>query len=309
MEIFFGPFGGVEEYLAMEEVDAAVEDDGGVTLAVVERSRACADVGWFAAEDFFGVVERSAALPELDDEGVAGLGHGAGTPVAGDEEGVFVDPGDVLFGVREDEAVLDELAGAEVELAEGVGVFAAGGEGDEAEAVSGVEAVEAFLDPLLVVLFGEGVVVDDGVPVGVFGEVAFEGGAAEDAADVLGVLPGVVDFADAELGAGQAGGGFEDLEGCVGEGGVDGSDVEGFGGAGVFGVDPGHGALAVDVFEPLVFVGGVDVLRSGWGESGGGKQNDESSGAAASKMHSLSSSFLTLSLDVLPVTECWRLPV
>ena len=29
----------------------------------------------------------------------------------------------------------DELAGLEVELAEGVGVFAAGGEGDEAEAV------------------------------------------------------------------------------------------------------------------------------------------------------------------------------
>ena len=99
----------------------------------------------------------------------------------------------------EDEAVLDELAGFQVELAERVGVFAAGGEGDEAEAIAGVEAVEALLDPLLVVLCGEGVVVDDGVPVGLRLEVAVERGAAENAANVLGVLPGVVDFADAEL--------------------------------------------------------------------------------------------------------------
>ena len=174
-----------------------------------------------AAVDFFGLVERRAALPELDDEGVAGLGHGAGAPVAGDEQGVFVDPGDVLLGVGEDEAVLDELAGLQIELAEGVGVFAAGGEGDEAEPVAGVEAVEALLDPLLVVLLGEGVVVDDGVPVGLVGEVAVERGAAEDAANVLGVLPGVVDVADAELGGGKTSGGLEDLEGGFGQRGVD----------------------------------------------------------------------------------------
>ena len=58
-----------------------------------------------------------------------------------------------------------KVAGLEVELAQGVGVFAAGGEADEAEAVAGVEAGEAVLDPALVVGLGEGVVVDDGVPV------------------------------------------------------------------------------------------------------------------------------------------------
>ena len=83
----------------------------------------------------------------FDDEGVAGFCHGAGAPVAGYEEGVFVDPGDVLFGAREGEAVGDEVSGFEVELAQGVGVFAAGGEGDEAEAVAGIEAAEAMLDP------------------------------------------------------------------------------------------------------------------------------------------------------------------
>src|SRR6202012_1127877 len=63
---FFRAFGGVERDFAMEEVDASVEDDGGVALAVVESAWACADVGGLAAEDFFGVVERGATLPELD---------------------------------------------------------------------------------------------------------------------------------------------------------------------------------------------------------------------------------------------------
>src|SRR5580704_13132201 len=96
-----------------------------MSLAVVEGPGAGADIGWCAAIDLFGLVERRAPLPEFDDEGVAGLGHGAGTPVAGDEERVFVDPGDVLLGVGKDEAILDELAGFEIKLAEGVGVFAA----------------------------------------------------------------------------------------------------------------------------------------------------------------------------------------
>ena len=226
-----------------------------MALAVVEGACAGADVGGGAAVDLFGLVEGLAAFPEFDDEGVAGLGHGAGAPVAGYEESVFVDPGDGLFGAGENEAVVDELAGFEIELAEGVGVFAAGGEGDEAEAVAGVEAVEALLDPLLVVLRGECVVVDDGVPVGLIVEVAVERGAAENAANVLGVLPGVVDLADAELRAGKARGGLEDLEGGFGQRGVDGADVERFGGAFVLGIDPGHGTFAGDVFEPLILVG------------------------------------------------------
>ena len=52
---FPGAFGSVESDFAMEEVDAAVEEDGGVALAVVESLGASADVGGLAAEDFFGV--------------------------------------------------------------------------------------------------------------------------------------------------------------------------------------------------------------------------------------------------------------
>ena len=252
---FFGAVGGVERDFALEEVDATGEEDELVALGVVEDAGACAYVSGLAAEDLLGLIEGLAALPDFGDEGVAGLRHGPRTPVARDDEGVFVDPFGVLLGLGQGEAVLDELASLKVELAEGLGVFAAGGELDEAEAVAGVDAVEALLNPFFVVLFGEGVVVDDGLPVRFVGEVAGEGGFAEDAADVLGVLPGVVDFADAEVWAGQPGGRFEDLEGGFLKLGVVRVGLKDFCGALVLGVDPCHGAVAGDVFEPLVFVG------------------------------------------------------
>ncbi len=135
-----------------------------------------------------------------------------------------------------------KVSGLEIELALGVGVFAAGGEGDEAEAVAGVEAAEAVLDPALLVGFGESVVVDDGVPVGIGGEVVGERGAAEDAADVVGVLPGVVDEVSMEVGEWEAVGGFEDLEGGGFEAGEAWVGFEDFGGALILGFDPGDGA-------------------------------------------------------------------
>ena len=100
---------------------------------------------------------------------------------------------DVLFGVRRHKAVVDELAGLEVEFAQGFGVFAAGRERYQAADVAGVEAVQAVGDPLLLVLFGERVVVEDGLPVRVGAQIAGQTSAAQDAAYVLGVLPGVVD--------------------------------------------------------------------------------------------------------------------
>ena len=72
---------------------------------------------------------------------------------------------------------------------------------------------------------------------------------------MVGVLPGVVDEAFAEVGDGEAVGGFEDLEGGGFERGEAGVGFEDFGGALVLGFDPGHGLVAVDVFEPDVFVG------------------------------------------------------
>ena len=112
-----------------------------------------------------------------------------------------------------------------------------------------------MLDPALVVGLGEGVVVDDGVPVWCGRQIVSEGCAAEDAADVLRVLPRVVDGVGMEVGDSEAVRGFEDLEGGAFEGGEAWVGLEDFCGALVLCFDPGDGTIAVDVFEPLVVVG------------------------------------------------------
>jgi hypothetical protein len=256
-----------------------------VALAVVEGAGSGAYVRCLATIDLLRVFERCAALPEFDDEGVAGLSHGAGAPVAGDEQGVFVDPSHVLFGVREDKAAFNEFAGPEVEFSQCFGVFAARRKAYEAEAITWIEAVETLVDPLLVVLFGKGVVVNNGVPVGVVGEIAFEGGAAEDAANVICVLPGVVDGADAKLGGRQASGRLKDFESSIGKGVIDGADVEGFGGAIIFGVYPGHGAFAVNVFKPLIFIGLFRGVLCEASQRRGEEQGEHDGCVAASKQH------------------------
>ena len=121
-----------------------------------------------------------------------------------------------------------------------------------------------MLDPALLVGFGEGVVVDDGVPGRIGGEVVGECGTAEDAADVVGILPGVVDEAFTEVREWKAVGGFEDLEGGGFEGGEAWVGLEDFGGALILGFDPGQGFVAVDVFEPLILVGGDAIWGQGW---------------------------------------------
>jgi hypothetical protein len=95
---------------------------------------------------------------------------------------------------------------------------------------------------------------------------------------VVGVLPGVVDEAGAKVGHGEAVGGLEDLEGSGFEGGEAGIGFEDFGGALVLGFDPGHGLVAVDVFEPDVFVGGeIGGAGGGGGLGGCGRRLHESS--------------------------------
>ena len=128
-----GSGGREEQGLGVEEVYGADEDGCGVTLRIVQNSHGDEDVGVLCAVDLFCGVERLSAPELFDDEGIAGFGHGAGTPVACDEEVILVEPGDVLFGFGQGEAVGDEGSGAEVELAEGDGVFAASGEAGEAE--------------------------------------------------------------------------------------------------------------------------------------------------------------------------------
>ena len=105
-----------------------------MALGVVEGAGSGADVGGLAAEDFFGLVEGLAALPEFDDEGVAGLWSWCRGPSRGRRGGCPCrSRRRPAWSVGRAKPPATKLAGLQVELAEGVGVFAAGGEGDQAE--------------------------------------------------------------------------------------------------------------------------------------------------------------------------------
>src|ERR1700761_6592231 len=138
----------------LEEVQDAINDNDRMSLTVLNREWDDLSVGRCAPVDFFRLVKRLAALPQLDDEWIAGLGHGSVAPITGDQECVFVDPGYILFGRGQHETIFSKFTGLEVELSLGIGVFAAVGERDETEAVAGIETVEPFLNPFLVVLRG-----------------------------------------------------------------------------------------------------------------------------------------------------------
>ena len=83
---------------------------------------------------------------------------------------------------------------------------------------------------------------------------------------------------------GEAVGVFGDLEGVGLVGGEARVGFEDFGGAGVFGFDPGHGAVAGDVFEPevfVVFVRGLLRVDERSGDDGG----EEKGGVAEGRLH------------------------
>ena len=125
---------------------------------------------------------------------------------------VLVQPGDFLLAVRRDEAAVDELVLFEIELARRGCVFAADGEIEDAVFIAGIEAVVAMKDPAGVFLLAERVDIEDGLPVRIRSRVIVHGGFAEESADVLLVVPEVVDLVAAEIGERKAVGVFDDLE-------------------------------------------------------------------------------------------------
>ncbi len=245
---------------ALKGAHASFDDRYLVSLSIFENAGVVAVAVVFdaAAVDFASFLEGLTALPFAHGDGVTGLAHGSGTPVAADQQCVFVDPGDAVFACGQNEAAIDELAGFEIDFAHGDGIFAAVGEVQQAELLAGLEALNALADPALAVCFGECVVVDDGVPFWISGLVVFESGAADDSADMFGVAPGVVDVAGAEDREGEALGGIEDFEGFGPVGGPAGIFFDYVGGALILCLDPGQLLVAVDVFEPGVLVGLLD---------------------------------------------------
>ena len=129
--------------------------------------------------------------------------------------------------------------------------------------VGGAQQPRPVPHPVLALGLVEGVDVQQHLPLGLLGAVGVQGGAAPQAALVLGVGPQVVEVPAAVGDGGDAVGGVEDLADVLlegrGEGGVRagvGDRVELGLGAGVALADPVQGLLARDLLEPGVGVGG-----------------------------------------------------
>src|SRR5215831_21309495 len=146
-------------------------------IVVMQRLNSGHHVGLATAVDLPGLVERLAALPELYHKWKSGFRQGTGAPVPRYQQGIFVHPSYLLFGPGQHEATRNELPCLQVELAHGDRILTSGPEPNEAELVFRVEAGSSLLDPFLVILFPQRVVVQQRLPVRPRGEVVGEGSA------------------------------------------------------------------------------------------------------------------------------------
>jgi hypothetical protein len=181
-------------------------------VAVPEAHAGHGHVGLLALEHQLGLGRLLAALPQAHGARVAGIGHFVVGKRRAVEHAVAIAPGDAALGLRDVEAIGDELAGLEVELAAHRRVGAAHGQPDHAAVVVGVAAAGAGPDPVLVLLGGQRVDVEEDVPVRLVAAVLVQRGLAPDAAHVLGVAPEVVDLAAAQRRVGDAIVGGQDLQ-------------------------------------------------------------------------------------------------
>src|SRR5512140_2893248 len=102
----------------MEEVEAAIRHVHYVLAVDVAQGIAPrTDIIAGAAEDLDSLIEPLAPLQALGDIGIAGLGHVARRPFAGDIDRVGITPGHALLAIRQLEAARDEALGGNVKLA------------------------------------------------------------------------------------------------------------------------------------------------------------------------------------------------
>ncbi len=237
-------------------------------LGVEQAGRRDLHVLGHTAEHLLGRLERLAALQQLDHEGIAGLGHGAGAPLAADRQGVLVQPGHVLLAARQEETALDEAGRGQVELARLDGVLAAVGQGNQAEPLLGLEAAGPLPDPGLALRLGEGVQVEHGLPLGIRGLVALQRRAPPQALGVRLVLPEIVDRPGADARHRDPVGGVDDLQRFLVQRGVAGIGFQQAKAPLVLGLRPFEGAGAVGLLQPDEGIGGVG---GGWGHGSRGR--------------------------------------
>ena len=245
--------------LALIEADAAVDQRClNHAVGVAQRIARDRNVGRLTREHRPGLIDRLAAPEDFDDHRIARAGQGAGAEVARDQQGVFIHPGRPALGFLQHEAAVDEGAGGAVELADGHGVLAAVRQGDEAAGLLRRQAGRALVDPVLALGRGQGVEVEDGLPLRGVGAVAVQRRGAPDAAHMGRILPEIVDRAVVvETRRGDAVARLDDLQRLLVQALIARVAAQHAQRMLIVGIDPGHGALALDLFQPDVGVGRV----------------------------------------------------
>ena len=270
--------------LVVEEVGGAGQQHHGVPRRVVQHVRPGRDVGLLAAIDLDRLIQGLTALQGLDHEAVAAVGGRAFTPVAGQDQGVGIQPLDRLLALGQHEAAgrrIDEALGGQVELADRHGVLAAVRQVHQAAVVGLGAAIGALPDPVLALGLGQGVDVDDRFPLRVGGLVGFEARTPPDAAHMVGVLPEVEHRLADEVGHGDpvlAGQDLQRLGLQAGEPCVARQDRQGLV---VLGLHPGQAVGAFHRLQRQVGVGLLRVRCSGehGGQGRGGTGAEQGHGA------------------------------
>ena len=252
-----------QDIFAVEEIDSAIGADAvHDALGVAKHEGGDAHVLRRAAINLLRLGQRLPPAQSLDHEGVAGRGHRPRPPFAGDEQRIAVLPGDDLLAFGQGESTLDEAAVAQIELADVMGVAAAVRKVEQAAPLLGAEAEHALIDPG----FGFGprqrVEIENGLPFGRIGAEAGEGGAPQQAADMIGILPEIVEPVRADGDSRDAVARLEDFERPIVVKLVARIALERAESPCVFAARPGKRALPLDFLEPGEgIVGGRRVLR------------------------------------------------
>ena len=163
-------------------------------LAGIHHARRDADVLVASLENRLGLGQRRAAFPALGHTRVTGLGQRALAPVGADEQRVAVEPSDVGLGLRQLKTALDEALGQGVELAMHRRIGSAARQLDEAALVAGSEPVDAFVNPVFILGLGQRIDVEHRLPLRLGRAVRLQRRPANDASDVPGVPPKIVNM-------------------------------------------------------------------------------------------------------------------
>ncbi|MNS39454.1 hypothetical protein D3C72_717360 [compost metagenome] len=258
---------------ALIEVDPAVQQHRlhhavGVAQGVA-RDR---DISLLAGEDLDRLIDALAALHQAHGARIARVRQRALAEVARDQQGVLVDPAGAALGFRQVDAAFDKGFRHAVELADGHRILAAVRQGQQAVAFLGRQAGRALVDPVLALGRRQGVDVEDGLPGRGVGAIGVQRRAAPDAAHVLGVLPEVVDVAVVgEARRGDAVARLDQVQGLLMQGFITRIALQRAQRGRVVGLDPVHGALALDLFQPDIGVGRLAGRKARRGCGGGGR--------------------------------------